>query len=154
MTAQTPPVARTHMLIRKPVALVFEAFVDPTITSKFWFTRGSGRLEQGAEVTWYWDMYGASAQVKVKTVEKNKIIAVEWPTPVEWVFTPKSTDTTFVVITASGFVGTDDERVARAIDSMGGFSFVLAACKAFLEHGIALNIVADHNPDAHVKSGA
>jgi uncharacterized protein YndB with AHSA1/START domain len=106
MALQNPPVARTHMLIRKPVAVVFEAFADPAVTAKFWFTRGSGRLEQGAKVTWHWDMYAASAQVSVKNIENNKRIVVEWPTPVEWVFTPKSEDTTFVVITASGFAGT------------------------------------------------
>lgn len=33
------PVAKTGMLIRKPVAEVFEAFIDPNITTKFWFTR-------------------------------------------------------------------------------------------------------------------
>jgi uncharacterized protein YndB with AHSA1/START domain len=32
----TPPVAKAAMLIRRPVADVFEAFVDPAITSKFW----------------------------------------------------------------------------------------------------------------------
>ncbi|MGH8758220.1 MAG: SRPBCC family protein [Burkholderiales bacterium] len=142
------------MLIRKPVAVVFGAFIDPAVTTKFWFTRSSGRLEQGAEVTWHWDMYGASGLVSVKSIEENKRIFMEWPTPVEWVFTPKSEDTTFVTITASGFTGTDDEQVASAIDSMGGFNLVLAACKAFLEHGIELNIAADHNPDAHVRNGA
>ena len=40
--------AKAEMLIRKPVAEVFEAFVDPAITSRFWFTRGSGRLEPGS----------------------------------------------------------------------------------------------------------
>ena len=54
------------------------------------------------------------------------------------------------MITASGFDGTDDQKVARAVDSMGGFSFALAACKAWLEHGVELNIVADHSPDQHV----
>ncbi len=103
MSLQNQPVARTHMLIRKPVAVVFESFIDPAITSKFWFTRGSGRLDQGSEVTWFWDMYAASAQVAVKTIENNRRIVVEWPTPVEWVFDPKSDDTTFVIITASGF---------------------------------------------------
>lgn len=29
------------MLIRKPVAQVFEAMVDPSITSCFWFSKGS-----------------------------------------------------------------------------------------------------------------
>jgi uncharacterized protein YndB with AHSA1/START domain len=38
------------MLIRRPVAEVFDAFVDPKITSKFWFTKGSGKLEPGKRV--------------------------------------------------------------------------------------------------------
>ena len=85
----------------------------------------------------------------------SRAAARDWtkprPTPVEWVFTPRGDDATFVTITASGFAGTDDERVARAIDSMGGFSFLLAGCKAFLEHGVMLDLVADHNPDGHAK---
>ena len=40
-------VAKAEMLIRKPVTHVFEAFVDPMITSKFWFSRGSAKLEVG-----------------------------------------------------------------------------------------------------------
>ena len=36
------PIAETGMLIRKPVAEVFEAIVNPEITTKFWFTRSSG----------------------------------------------------------------------------------------------------------------
>jgi uncharacterized protein YndB with AHSA1/START domain len=151
MTMQQDPVARTHMLIRRPIDVVFEAFVDPAITSKFWFTRGSGRLQQGGKATWHWDMYNASAEVTVKALEPNRRIAIEWPTPVEWAFAPRGDDATFVTITASGFAGTDDEKAAQAIDSMGGFSFLLAGCKAFLEHGVILNLVADHNPDAHVK---
>jgi len=31
--------AKVEMLIRKPLDEVFEAFVDPTITTKFWFTK-------------------------------------------------------------------------------------------------------------------
>ena len=146
MALQKAAVARTHMLIRRPVDVVFGAFIDPAVTSKFWFTRGTGKLEAGKHVTWHWDMYGVSAQVAVKAIEPNRRILIEWPTPVEWVFSPRGDNATFVTITASGFTGTDDEQVARALDFMGGFSFVLAGCKAYLEHGIALNLVADHNP--------
>jgi uncharacterized protein YndB with AHSA1/START domain len=32
------PIAEAQMLIRKPVAKVFEAMVDPAITSRFWFS--------------------------------------------------------------------------------------------------------------------
>jgi uncharacterized protein YndB with AHSA1/START domain len=44
------------MLIRKPVAEVFEAFVNPDITTKFWFIKSSGRLEAGKQVQWEWEM--------------------------------------------------------------------------------------------------
>ena len=148
MSLTDDPVARTQMLIRRPVSAVFEAFVDPAITSKFWFTRGSARVEPAKKITWHWDMYGVSAEVLVKAVEQDRRILVEWPTPVEWVFDPRPGDATLVTITASGFAGTDDEMVAQALDSMGGFSFVLAGCKAYLEHGVPLNLVADHDPDS------
>ena len=153
MTLKAEPVARTQMLIRRPVADVFNAFVDPGITSRFWFTRGSDKLTAGNKVTWHWDMYGVSAEVLVRAIEPDRRILVEWPTPVEWSFTPHGDDATFVTITASGFGGTDDEKIAHAIDSMGGFSFALAGCKAWLEHGIELNLTLDHNPDAHVEDG-
>jgi uncharacterized protein YndB with AHSA1/START domain len=151
MELQSEPIARAQMRIRRPVAEVFEAFVDPAITSRFWFTRGSARLTDGAVVTWHWDMYGVSATVAVKAFEPNRRILIEWPTPVEWNFTPRSDDTTLVSITASGFGGSGDERVARALDMKGGFTNLLAGCKAFLEHGVELNLVADHHPDAHLK---
>ncbi len=154
MSLQNAPQACVEMLIRKPVATVFEAFVDPAITSRFWFTRGSGKLAQGAVVTWHWDMYGVSVDVAVKSLERDRRIVIEWPTPVEWVFTPRGDDATFVRVTASGFTGTDDEKVAKALDSMGGLSFLLAGCKAFLEHGIELSLVRDHHPDAPVEGGA
>jgi uncharacterized protein YndB with AHSA1/START domain len=139
------------MLIRRPVAEVFEAFVDPAITSKFWFSRGSQKLVAGETVTWHWDMYGVSAAVLVIALEPARRIRIAWPTPVEWTFTAKGANATFVSITASGFTGSDNEIVAQAIDSMGGFSLALAGCKAFLEHGIELNLVADHSPDAVVE---
>ena len=104
------------MLIRRPVAEVFEAFIDPSITSKFWFTRGSGKLVQGTAETWHWDLYAATAQVAVRSVEVNRGISIEWPSPVEWLFSPRSDGTTFVSITASGFVGGEDEKVTQAID--------------------------------------
>jgi uncharacterized protein YndB with AHSA1/START domain len=149
------PVVKTQMLIRKPAAEVFDAFVDPAITTRFWFSKGSGRLEPGTRVRWDWEMYGVFTYVDVKAIEPNKRILVEWdpehPTSVEWTFEAKGSDRTFVVIKNWGFGGEPDQAVAAAIDSMGGFSFVLAGLKAFLEHGIELNLVQDHAPDAVVQ---
>ena len=51
MEEETGPIARTQMLIRRPVVEVYSAFVDPRVTEQFWFTHGDAVLEQGATVT-------------------------------------------------------------------------------------------------------
>jgi len=156
MDIKTAPVADTGMLIRRPPAEVFEAFADPAVTARFWFSKGSGRLEPGAKVRWDWEMYGASANVIVKAVEPVRRILVDWGddeggyTQIEWRFEPRGEDKTFVTVVNSGFTGTGDEQVAKALDSLGGFSLVLAGAKAWLEHGIRLNVVPDRHPDAIV----
>lgn len=151
MRVENVPSVRTEMLIRRPVGEVFQAFVDPEVTTRFWFTESSGELEPGAEVRWEWGMYGASTTVSVKEFEEGSRILVEWdpesPREVEWRFFPGENGTTFVRITETGFEGTGDEIVAQALDSKGGFTIVLAAAKALLEHDVVLTLVADAHPE-------
>jgi uncharacterized protein YndB with AHSA1/START domain len=139
------------MLIRKSVVEVFEVFIHPEITTKFWFTKSSGKVEAGKQVTWTWEMYDASAQVTVLAIEEHKRILIEWsgygtPNQVEWIFTPYGNDATDVSITNSGFKGDGDKVVSDALDSKGGFTWVLAGLKALLEHNIELNLIADAFP--------
>jgi hypothetical protein len=42
------PITKTGMLVRKPVADVFEAFVNPDITTKFWFHQEQRKAFQGS----------------------------------------------------------------------------------------------------------
>jgi uncharacterized protein YndB with AHSA1/START domain len=145
------PVAKAEMLIRRPVAEVFEAFIDPAKTFKFWFSRGNGRLEPGKQVQWDWEMYGSSVQINVLAIEDNKRILIEWsafdqPTTVEWIFTARDENATFVSITNTGFSGNGDEQAQQAIASAEGFALVLAGLKAFLEQNIILQLVADRHP--------
>lgn len=149
MALQAAPVVKAQMLIRRPVAEVFAAFVNPEITTNFWFTKSSGRLEEGREVRWDWEMYGVGAVVKVKAVETDQRILIEWddpPCPVEWRFVARPDGTTLVTVANWGFHGDDDSVVAQALDAKGGFTYLLAGLKAFLEHGVRLNLVADHFP--------
>lgn len=147
------PTAKVEMLIRKPVNEVFEAFIDPAITTKFWFTKSSGKLETGKRVNWDWEMYGVSAEVDVKAIKENKRIFIEFHdhTTVEWIFTSRADNETFVTITNTGFEGDMDSIVAQVIDSTGGFTMVLCGLKALLEHNIILNLVADKAPDANIQ---
>ena len=145
------PASKTGMLIRKPVAEVFEAFINPELTTRFWFTKSSGRLEAGQPVEWEWEMYGVSIPVTVQAIEPNKRIVIEWPgysgpTTVEWLFAPQADGTTFVTITEAGFSGDADALVKQVADSTEGFTLVLAGLKALLEHNIELKLVADRFP--------
>jgi uncharacterized protein YndB with AHSA1/START domain len=144
------PFVKTGMLIRKPAREVFEAFVDPKITTQFWFTKGSGRLDAGKPVQWQWEMYDICVEVTPKVIEAGRRIVIEWPgysgpTTVEWRLLPHA-DGTFVSVTESGFTGTGDELVKYIADSTQGFSLTLAGAKAWLEHGIRLNLVLDRFP--------
>ena len=143
--------SRTGMLIRRPVGEVFAAFVDPQVTTRFWFTHASGPLREDAEVEWRWEMYDVRTTAKVLAFEQDRRLGVEWrgdegPTRVEWRFDPKGDRSTFVEITHDGFAGDLAARAAQARESTEGFALVLAGLKALLEHGIELNLVADRFP--------
>ena len=151
------PAAKAEMLIRRPVADVFIAFVDPLITANFWFTRGSDRLHMGKTVRWEWEMYGFAVDVDVMAVDENRRILIHWPgeggpTQVEWTFTSRPDNTTFVTIENSGFRGTSAEVLAQVVGATEGFALVLAGAKAFLEQGLILDFVADRFPDGLPKS--
>jgi uncharacterized protein YndB with AHSA1/START domain len=142
--------ATQQLVIRRPISEVFRAFADPEITTKFWFNRSSGPLASGVSVKWYFDAHGVSAQVRMLEFEADERILIEWASPdgsdastVEFTFEARSDDRTCVRIVNSGFAGDPDAVLAKALDSVGGFSLVLAAAKAWLEHGVELHIVAD-----------
>lgn len=149
------PVVKTQMLIRRPVDEVFAAFIDPAITTRFWFTKSSGRLTPGAEVRWEWEMYSVGTTVRVEAIELHERILIEWddpPCPVEWKFASRGELGTLVEIRNWGFHGTAADVQTKMLDALGGFNLVLAGLKAWLEHGIELNVVRDHFPDAWVRA--
>jgi len=143
--------AKAAMLIRKPVSEVFDAFINPAVTTKIWFTKSTGILEQGKSVEWTWEMYNHTVPVTVTGVELNRHIMIQWgnyeeKTDVSWTFTALGEDKTFVSIVNSGFKGDTDQLIAQVRDSTEGFTLVLANLKALLEHNIRLNLVGDRFP--------
>lgn len=142
-------IVETQMMIRKPVAEVFRAFIDPAVTTKFWFTKSSGLLEAGKTITWEWEMYGVTTEVSVQEIIPEQLIATEWGDPatkVDYTFTALNEGQTYVVIKNYGFDLDGDELLRTLIDSTGGFTTVLDGMKAYLEHGLQLNLIADKFP--------
>lgn len=150
------PTAYACMVVRRPAEEAFRAFADPSVTRRFWYSDSSGPMVAGAELRWAWAAYGVSVEVRVEEVREGRLIRFAWgnvaemggerPTTVELRFTPRSAEDTFVEVTESGFQGSGDDAVRWLNDTVGGFSTVLCAMKALLEHGIELNAVPDHHP--------
>ncbi|HET6766410.1 MAG TPA: SRPBCC family protein [Chitinophagaceae bacterium] len=141
--------AEAQMLIRKPVEEVFEAFINPSITKNFWFTKASGKLEVDKKITWEWEMYNISTTVIAKEILQNQKIVFHWDNAtktVELIFTEIDDDSTFVTVTESGYDKTGDELIANIKDSTAGFTTVLDGLKAFLEHRINLSLIEDKFP--------
>jgi uncharacterized protein YndB with AHSA1/START domain len=137
-----------QMLIRKPIEDVFEAFINPEVTTNFWFTKSTGKLEEGKTVTWEWEMYGVKNVVNVHQIIPNQLIKTVWGEPsvnVDYEFKTMENGT-LVVIKSYGFTQTDEELLRQVNDNTGGFTTVLDGCKAYLEHGINLRLIEDKFP--------
>jgi len=149
MAQHAIPIVETQMLIRRPASQVFQSIIDPAITTHFWFTKSSGRLEVDKTITWEWQMYNFSTKVLVKEIIPDKKIKIEWSDPVttvEFEFREMSEQSTYVVIKNYGFNVTGDELIKAIKDNTGGFTTVLDGMKAYLEYGLNLNLIADKFP--------
>lgn len=143
------PVIETQMLIRKPVADVFNAFIDPQITTQFWFSASTGKLEQGKTVVWNWEKYQVKTQVKVLSIIENKQIQMVWGEPkstVDFIFEQLNETQTYLKIRNYDIQLQGAELIKFIIDATGGFTTVIDNLKALLEHNIRLNLVDDKFP--------
>jgi len=143
--------AKAEMFIRKDVAEVFQAIVDPAITTKIWFTKSSGKLEKGKTIEWEWEMYNHKVNVEVLEIIENQKIIFNWgnydrPSIVEWEFRAIEGGT-FVSVTNEIEHDTPEKLIAEVRDSTEGFTLVLANLKAYLEFNILLNLVGDRFPE-------
>jgi hypothetical protein len=101
-------------------------------------------------------MYNVSTNVLVKEILQNKKISTEWGDPattVNYEFTALTDDTTYVVIKNYGFNLTGDDLIQAIKNNTGGFTTVLDGLKAYLEHNINLNLIADKFPKELTQHG-
>ncbi|ASM71194.1 MULTISPECIES: SRPBCC family protein [Roseobacteraceae] len=132
--------------IAKPVGEVFEAVVDPDLLSNYFTTGGArGRLETGAEVTWDFHDFPGAFPVLVQEVIPDERIVLQWEadyTPGSWTtvtmdFQQLEDGRTLVRISEFGWPETDTGLKA-CMGNCEGWTGMLCAMKAWLEHGINL----------------
>jgi len=133
--------------VARPVAEVYEAIADPAQLSRYFTTGGaSGRLTAGAEVTWEFADHPGAFPVRVVEAREPSRVVIEWAADHG---TGETTRTTFelepiddgartlVTITESSWLPTPD-GARSAFGNCEGWTSMLAALRAWLEHGINL----------------
>lgn len=141
------PIVDVDMLIRRPAEQVWEAFVEPAKITKFWLGSSSGRLTTGATVRWRFKIAGAETDVRVVATERGRLLDLRWDEgqPLLLTFTPHA-EGTIVHVRVTDFGSPNP--AAEAIESMSGFTLMLASLKLWLEYGIAGDLQYDKFPDA------
>ena len=149
---------RVAARIAKPVHEVFEAVADPKQLSSYFTTGGaSARLEPGTTVTWDFADFPGAFPVEVDEVVPNEKIVLRWEaaegeqvpdkgldikpagykTTVTMTFKPTDDGRTLIEIEEKGWRETEAGLQASYGNCMG-WSQMLAALKAWVEHGINL----------------
>src|SRR5690606_2496585 len=149
---------RVAARIARPVHEVFEAVADPAQLSSY-FTTGaaSGRLETGATVMWDFHDYPGAFPVRVVEVVPDQRIVLEWEanegeapnvegggmaeagydTTVTMTFKALEDGRTLVEIAEEGW-RFNEGALKASYGNCQGWSQMLCALKAWLEHGINL----------------
>lgn len=135
--------------VARPCADVYEAVADPDQLSRYFTTGGArGRLKGGTEVTWEFADHPGAFPVTVVEAEPPRRIVIEWDgdattspagrTRTVFELEPIDDDTrTLVTITETSWQATADGARA-AFGNCEGWTGMLAALKAWVEHGINL----------------
>jgi uncharacterized protein YndB with AHSA1/START domain len=142
--------------IARPVEQVFEAVANPDQLSRYFTTGGAkGRLETGATVTWDFHDFPGAFPVQVIEVLPNERIVLEWEanegppaegeavtgagynTRVTMTFVPLDDGRTLVTIAEQGW-HESETGLAGSYGNCEGWTQMLCAMKAWLEHGVHL----------------
>jgi uncharacterized protein YndB with AHSA1/START domain len=135
--------------IARPCAEVYEAVADPEQLSRYFTTGGArGRLEPGVEVTWDFHDFPGAFPVTVVEADPPHRIVIRWEGS-ETADESGSTSTTFefepvddgartlVTVTESSWLPTPG-GAESAFGNCAGWTGMLLALKAWIEHGINL----------------
>lgn len=135
--------------IARPCAEVYEAVADPAQLSRYFTTGGAqGRIDPDSVVTWdFADFPGAFPVTVVEATPPHRIV-IEWDgdqtttpggtTRTTFTFEPIDGDRrTLVTITEESWIATPD-GAKRAFGNCEGWTGMLAAMKAWVEHGVVL----------------
>jgi len=141
--------------IAKPVEEVYEAVVNPDQLSEYFTTGGArGRIEEGASVMWSYHDFPGEYPVQVIQAIPNEKIVLDWQATDEdgiavdkpgadynirmtMEFKSLEDGRTLVTISERGW-HSDEDGLKSSYGNCEGWTQMLCALKAWIEHGINL----------------
>ncbi len=139
--------------VAQPIGAVFDAVADPAVLSEYFTTGGAkGRLETGVVATWDFHDFPGAFPVHVVEAVKDRHILLRWGgdrdavvpddegqyrTLVTFAFESTEDGRTLVQISEEGWSDTP-EGLKASYGNCEGWTGMLAAMKAWLEHGVKL----------------
>ena len=105
-----PPITNVELLIRRPAAEAYRAFVEPEVLTQFWLRKSSGPLTPNGKVRWEFLVAGAAATLEVRSMVENQRITTAWDddTTIVFSFSELEADLTLVRVTQEGFSGSSE----------------------------------------------
>lgn len=138
------PKFQVQLKIRKPVAEVFDAVVDPKKLSGYFVQNASAPIAAGTTVKWRFAEVPGEHDVVVREVARNERIVLEWEaseggyrTRIEMAFKPLDAGNTMVQISEAGFRDTA-AGIKSSYGNCGGWMHMMCCLKASVEYGINL----------------
>jgi len=130
----------TKLKIAKPVNEVFEALVNPTLMANYWFSSGSGRLEQDKTITLRYEEYNAEVELTVVEIQDNRKVAFKWGAPGDEHLVTISLNeldhtTTVIEVNEKGWNESDEDLINNLLGNKEGWVYMLTCLKAYLENG-------------------
>ena len=130
----------TKLKIAKPVNEVFEALVDPMQMANYWFSSGSGRLEQDKTITLRYEEYNAEVELTVVEIQDNRKVAFKWGAPGDEHLVTISLNeldhtTTVIEVNEKGWNESDEDLINNLLGNKEGWVYMLTCLKAYLENG-------------------
>lgn len=128
--------------IQKSPNEVFEAIADPAKMSKYFISKGSGRIEEGKVLLWKFPEFDMEFSVRGGRVEMNNYVSFFWDVDgrellVEITLAAMPDNSTVVTITEKG-MPPDEKGIKWLQGNSEGWANFLACLKAYLEYGINL----------------
>lgn len=131
--------AKASLQIQKPIHVVFDAIVNPTIITQYFISESSGPMEADKELHWEFGDFPGAFPITVKEVIPNKLVSFVWDEEtIVKISLEEQADQSTVIHITEGEKELNESNLEWLTGNTFGWGNFLDCMKAYLEYGIHL----------------